>query len=90
MRCPLCKLMQDTHSHLFFDFLFLLQFWLKVKAFIHIPNMGNAWTNVATTLKLIAYKSLARVAVAKIVSGQQLITYGMKRIIDFLRRPRAR
>ena len=36
MRCPLCNLVRDSHSHLFFECVFSMQVWIKARSFIHV------------------------------------------------------
>ncbi|GJV60324.1 RNA-directed DNA polymerase, eukaryota, reverse transcriptase zinc-binding domain protein [Tanacetum coccineum] len=63
MKCPLCNLIRDSHSHLFFECGISRQ---KVKVLFHIPDIGNSRRSVVNT---IAHKKLARLVVAKVLFG---------------------
>ncbi|PWA67684.1 RNA-directed DNA polymerase, eukaryota, Reverse transcriptase zinc-binding domain protein [Artemisia annua] len=69
MRCPLCNIVQDTHTHLFFECGFSLQVWLKVKAYILITNVGNSWMDFVLAVKSIAHMRLEKAVVASILFG---------------------
>ncbi|GKB54209.1 reverse transcriptase domain, reverse transcriptase zinc-binding domain protein [Tanacetum coccineum] len=42
MKCPLCNLIRDSHSHLFFKCGISLQVWQRVKVLFHIPDIRNS------------------------------------------------
>ncbi|GJY18586.1 polypyrimidine tract-binding protein homolog 2 isoform X1 [Tanacetum coccineum] len=69
MKCPLCNLIRDSHSHLFFECGISLQVWQRVKVLFYIPDIGNSWRSVVNTIQSSAHKKLARVVVAKVLFG---------------------
>ncbi|GJT71816.1 putative reverse transcriptase domain, reverse transcriptase zinc-binding domain protein [Tanacetum coccineum] len=80
MKCPLCNLIRDSHSHLFFECGISLQVWQRVKVLFHIPDIGNSWRSVVDTIQSSAHKKLAQVVVAKVllvkVNGSQHEEFG--------------
>ncbi|GKB94219.1 uncharacterized protein Tco_0980356 [Tanacetum coccineum] len=59
MKYPLCNLIRDSHSHLFFECGISLQVWQRVKVLFHIPDIGNSWRSIVDTIQSSAHKKLA-------------------------------
>ncbi|GJW21777.1 putative gag-pol polyprotein [Tanacetum coccineum] len=69
LRCPLCELVPDSHSHLFFECSFASQVWFQIRAFtdmssmpprlvdvlaFRIPSKGSSISNVISRIVLAA------------------------------------
>ena len=46
MKCPLCKRVNDSHNHLFFECEFSSNVWEKLKDKMEIMWMSNSWCDV--------------------------------------------
>ncbi|PWA36797.1 reverse transcriptase zinc-binding domain-containing protein [Artemisia annua] len=60
IRCPLCELTQDNHSHLFFECSYSSHVWNKVKPLLFILSPDNAWKSFVGAIQPIAHKNSAR------------------------------
>ncbi|GJU55394.1 reverse transcriptase domain, reverse transcriptase zinc-binding domain protein, partial [Tanacetum coccineum] len=50
LRCPLCEMVPDSHSHLFFECSFASQVWFQVRAFTGMSSVSPRLVDVLTFL----------------------------------------
>ena len=43
MKCPLCKKVNDSHDHLFFECEYSKTIWIELKSKMEIAWMSNSW-----------------------------------------------
>ncbi|GJX93653.1 reverse transcriptase domain, reverse transcriptase zinc-binding domain protein [Tanacetum coccineum] len=61
LRCPLCELVPDSHSHLFFECSFASQVWFQVRAFTGMSSVPPRFVDVLAFLILSKGSSLSNV-----------------------------
>ncbi|GJT91068.1 putative reverse transcriptase domain, reverse transcriptase zinc-binding domain protein [Tanacetum coccineum] len=69
LKCTLCRRVQDSHAHPFFECGFSLQVWSMAKVLIHFPSVDNSWRSFVMDVKPIAQMRWAKVIVAKRLFG---------------------
>ena len=67
LRCPLCKVQQDTHDHLFFACNYSSQVWSRVVQKADVPCFSPMWSDIMDWILPIASKNNVTSIVGRLV-----------------------
>ena len=67
LRCPLCKVEQDTHDHLFFACNFSSQVWIQVVQKADVQIGSHIWSDIMRWLLPMARKNNAICIVGRLI-----------------------
>lgn len=65
--CPFCKLIPDTHDHIFFECSFPAQVWSMVCNLAATDSIGPIWEDIILWMKPLASKRTAVSIIARLV-----------------------
>lgn len=69
LRCALCHVQGDSHTHLFFECPYSTTVLNKVKVFADMSRVPNVWDSIVTFLQPLARRNLLSNIIGKLILG---------------------
>ncbi|XP_071698661.1 uncharacterized protein [Rutidosis leptorrhynchoides] len=84
--CPLCKLVPDSHDHLFFYYVFSRDVWSRVKSNMNIPFIYDGWKDMVALISPFSKRNLSRFIVVKHLFASSIYVIWQERNKRFFKR----
>lgn len=69
LRCPLCSIVPDTHSHLFFECPYSTQIWCSMRKFAGMDLVSSKWSDIDDWLQPISKRNICRSVIGRLILG---------------------
>lgn len=84
MKCPLCKEVEDSRDHLFFQCKYSKQVWSSVKDLGNLGNSGEDWLDIENMISMKKANGNIWSVIQRLIWAASVTVFGVKEMVDCL------